>query len=227
MIATWQAPLPSGETAEELLVRFDNGQKTRILILPAWFDEANKMRRFTLDIMRTLDEAQIDSFLPDLPGCNESLALLQQQTLENWRKCAVSIAAQIDATHVLAIRSGALLVPAGLSAWLYAPQTGARMLRSMIRARTIAAREAGREETFDALIEMGRREGLTLAGWQMGAQMISDLESATPVENQKHRTIDQKQLGRPGLWLRAEPGEDREQSQTLANHVVESLGQCE
>lgn len=225
MIATWQAPLPSGKTTQELLVRFDKGRARRVLILPAWFDEANKMRRFTLELMRALDEADIDSFLPDLPGCNESLAPLQQQTLENWQECAVAIAVQLEATHVLSIRSGALLAPATLPGWLYAPQTGAKALRGMIRARTVASREAGREERSDALIELGRSEGLTLAGWHIGPQMIRDLEAATPVESKSHWTIDQKQLGGPGLWLRAEPDEDRDQSQALAKLVATSRAQ--
>ena len=69
MISTWQATLPDGTTSEELLLAFDQGRERRVLILPAWFDEANKMRRFTVQAMRALDEAGVDAFLPDLPGC--------------------------------------------------------------------------------------------------------------------------------------------------------------
>jgi len=35
------------------------------------------MRRFTVEVMRRLDNAGIDSFLPDLPGGNESSQALQ------------------------------------------------------------------------------------------------------------------------------------------------------
>ena len=61
-------------------------------MLPAWFDEGNKLRHFTVEVMRRLDGAGIDSFLPDLPGCNESLAPLEQQTLESWRTEAAEAA---------------------------------------------------------------------------------------------------------------------------------------
>lgn len=216
MISNWQAPLPSGKSREELLVALDEGRDRRVLILPGWFDEANKLRRFTIAAMRALDELGVDSFLPDLPGCNESLVPLAEQTLSGWRTCAEEAAHQTGATHVLGVRAGALLAPAGLSGWLYAPQTGAKTLRAMIRARTIAAREAGREETSEALLAQGREHGLTLAGWSLGAEMLRELESAVPREGTHHTVIEQKQLGGAGLWLRAEPGEDQARSQALA-----------
>ncbi|MEL7218652.1 MAG: hypothetical protein AAGK01_09510, partial [Pseudomonadota bacterium] len=85
MISTWNAPLSDGKDSEELLLAFDENRPVRVLILPAWFDEANKLRRFTVEVMRRLDGSGIDSFLPDLPGCNESLAQLSEQTIASWR----------------------------------------------------------------------------------------------------------------------------------------------
>ena len=82
MIATWRAPSLGGKSAEELLVSFDRGRARRVLVLPALFDEANKLRHFTVQIMRALDELGLDCFLPDLPGCSESLVPLEDQTLE-------------------------------------------------------------------------------------------------------------------------------------------------
>ena len=76
MIAAW--PTPAGE---EYAAAFDKGRAHRLLVLPAWFDEGNKLRHFTVETMRRLDGAGIDSFLPDLPGCNESLAPLETQAL--------------------------------------------------------------------------------------------------------------------------------------------------
>ena len=216
MIATWTAPLPSGKTSDELLVAFDEGRERRVLILPAWFDEANKLRRFTIQTMRALDQAGIDSFLPDLPGCNESLAPLDQQTLTSWRTCVDLVATQLNATHILAIRAGALLAPQSLPGWLFAPQNGPKMLRGMIRARTIASREGGKHETSDELMQHGRQNGLTLAGWPLSAQMFGELESADVPENPSQNVISAKDLGGAGLWLRAEPGEDLAQSQALA-----------
>src|SRR5690606_34249762 len=83
VIAGWPAA-----DGEEYALAFDEGREARLLVLPALFDEANKLRRFSAEVMRRLDAAGIDTLLPDLPGCNESLAPLEGQTLAGWREVA-------------------------------------------------------------------------------------------------------------------------------------------
>ncbi|WP_296716332.1 hypothetical protein [Erythrobacter sp.] len=222
MISTWTIAGPYGATTDELLVAFDRARARRVLVCPAWFDEANKLRRFTVEVMRRLDAAGIDSFLPDLPGCNDSLAPLGGQTLAGWQAGMQAAATTFAATHVLAIRAGALVAPAHLPGWHYAAQSGPKLLRGLIRARTIAAREAGREENADALMEWGRAEGLMLGGWTLGAAMIRELESAEPALAEGQSDIAQSQLGGNGLWLRAEPGDDSAQADALAGIVAGS-----
>ena len=206
MIATeWPCPLPGGGTHDEMaLVAGQNG-KHRLLIIPALFDEANRLRRFTVEVMRRLAGAGIDCFLPDLPGCNESTAPLVHQTPSDWQLAMIGAAEHFRASHILAIRGGALVAPAHLPGWHYAPTTGASQLRQMLRARIISAREAGREETQDSLLTQGREQGLTLAG------------------TEAQSTISQDMLGGPGLWLRAEPGENREQADALAAIIAMGL----
>lgn len=223
MISTWHVTGAEGAREEELLVAFDRGRRLRILVCPAWFDEANKLRRFTVEVMRRLDAAGIDSFLPDLPGCNESLSPLETQTLEGWRAAITSAANALGVTHVLAIRAGALIAPPGLPGWHYAPQSGPKLLRGMIRARTIAAREAGTIETSEDLVAQGRTSGLVLGGWSIGAAMVRALENAEPQPGTHQSDIAQTILGGPGLWLRAEPDEDAEQADRLAAFIAKSL----
>jgi hypothetical protein len=214
---------PEGKASPEQLVCFDQARPHRVLICPAWFDEANKLRRFTVEVMRRLDKAGIDSFLPDLPGCNESLAPLEVQTLAGWKAGMTCAAHNMRATHVLAIRAGALVAPGGLPGWHYAAQSGPKLLRGMIRARTIAAREAGREEKAEALLALGRSEGLLLGGWPLGAAMIRSLSNAEPQLADGQIEIAQSALGGPGLWLRAEPDEDAGQADRIAALVVKSI----
>jgi hypothetical protein len=224
VIFTWNIPAAAGGLpAEELLVAFDQGRAVRVLVCPAWFDEANKLRRFTLEVMRRLDRAGIDSLLPDLPGCNESLAPLQDQTFAGWQAAMAEAAQALRATHVLAIRAGALLAPAGLLGWHYAPQSGAKLLRGMLRARAISARESGISETSEELMAFGREAGLLLGGWPIGAEMIRALEGAEPTVAPGQADIAQSQVGGPGLWLRAEPDEDEGQADRLAAIIAESL----
>lgn len=216
IIATWRAPLEGEITSEELLLSFDRARDRRVLVLPALFDEANKMRRFTVQTMRALDANGVDCFLPDLPGCNESLVRLEDQTLDSWRVAVADAVEAFSITHVLAIRGGALLAPATLSAWQYAPQSGAKILRGLIRARTIASKEAGREESAEQLLEEGRKQGLALAGWPIGAAMLREFERAEPVSAESHTIIAHKDIGSAALWLRAEPGEDDAGAEALA-----------
>ena len=215
MIARW--PGPDGD---EPAIVFDRGRERRILVLPALFDEANKLRHFTVEVMRRLDEAGIDAFLPDMPGCNESLAPLAEQTLGGWREGAGIAASHFGATHALTIRGGALCAPASLPVWRYAPATGSSILRAMLRARIIASKEAGIDESREALLERGRETGLELAGYALGAAMLRQLETAEPLGGPALANIAQSDLGGAGLWLRAEPDHDPAQAQALAAIVA-------
>lgn len=199
---------------------FDQGREHRLLVLPALFDEANKLRRQTAEVMLRLDLSGVDSFLPDLPGCNESLQPLDAQTLAGWCAAAKTAAAHFEATHVLSIRAGCLLSPPALPGWRYAPTTGAKVLRSLLRARTIAAREAGKTEKIEDLSVIARAEGTELAGWPIGAVMFAALENGVANADSQQTTINQGDIGGAGLWLRAEPGEDPEQADMIAALVA-------
>ncbi|MFA9200951.1 MAG: hypothetical protein ACEQR8_07140 [Cypionkella sp.] len=95
------------------------------------------------------------------------------------------------------------------------------MLRALLRARTIAAREAGQVERTEDLAARGRREGIELAGWSLGAELFAALETAEPAASLA--PIFQATLGGPGLWLRAEPDEAPEQADALAALIVSGL----
>jgi hypothetical protein len=223
MFATWSCPLPEGGEREEMALAFDNRREHRLLVLPAWFDEANKLRRQTVEVMRRLDLSGIDSFLPDLPGCNESTARLADQTLESLRRAAEAATAHFRVTHVLTWRAGALLAPDALPGWRYDPTGGRQMLRGMLRARTIAAREAGRAERTEDIQALAREEGIELAGWVLGAQLFREFEAASVPDNPLLADIEQGSVGGAGLWLRAEPDEDPEQADSLAAIVAMGL----
>jgi hypothetical protein len=117
-----------------------------------------------------------------------------------------------------------LVAPSDLPGWQYAAQSGPKLLRGMIRARTIAAREAAISESSEGLMAQGREDGLTLGGWPIGAKMFRDLEGAEPTLAQSQAEIAQSQIGGPGLWLRAEPDEDGGQADRLAALITDSIG---
>jgi hypothetical protein len=218
MIAAW--PSPAGE---EYALAFDKHRSRRVLVLPAWFDESNKLRHFTVEVMRRLDGAGIDSFLPDLPGCNESPAPLHEQTLANWGAEAAEAAAWFSATHVLTVRAGAMIAPDTLPGWHYAPVAGISQLRGLLRARALSSREAGRDEDREALLAEGRERGLELGGYRLGATMLAELETAELAPSEKQRDVAQGDLGGAGLWLRAEPDHDPRQADALAAIIAMEL----
>ena len=213
---SYSCPLPGGAAASEYALIFDAGRRERVLIAPALFDEGHKLRRFTVEVMRRLDGAGIDCFLPDLPGLNESgqdLALIEP---EDWRMGLEAAARHFDATRVLAIRGGGLVLPDKLNGWHYAPVKGASLLKTMLRARVIAAREAGQDERIDALMEQGLAMGLDLAGYALSGEMLRQLDAAVPGKRAGITVIEQDWLGGSPLWLRAEPAEDAAQADALA-----------
>jgi len=220
-MASWPCPGPGGVT-EELAITFKAGRTARLLIVPPLFEEMNRTRRLLVETMRRLDAAGIDSFLPDLPGCNESTQSFEAQSLHGWRAAMALAARHFAATHVLAVRGGALVFPVALPGWVLEPVKGATILRQMVRARVIAAREAGSSEDSAELLEAGRSEGLELAGYRLGAALVAGLESARP-EDEGQREIRQSDLGGGALWLRSEPGESPEQAGALARIIAEGI----
>jgi hypothetical protein len=126
-------------------------------------------------------------------------------------------AAHFRATHVLALRAGACLLPGTLPAMALAPVSGASVLRQLVRMRVLSSREAGREEKSGDLMDMAAREGIVLAGYPLGPGLVRGLDQAQPGEAKALST------GGPGLWLRAEAGEDAGQSERLATAVAAEM----
>ena len=217
MFAEWPCPLPSGGTQYEMArVFIGEGRRHRLLVIPPLFEEHNKLRRQLVEVMHRLDLSGIDCVLPDLPGWNESLALLEEQSLDGWRAAIKAAVAHFKPTRYLAARAGTLLVPIGLPGWDYAPVSGKQVLRGMVRARMIASKEAGREESSDDLMAVARNVGIELAGWKLGPDLITQLEAAEPGESPIRSKIEQGTVGGKPLWLRAEPDEDPEQADAIA-----------
>lgn len=217
IVDRWACPLPGGGTSDELAIRFEGAGSATLLVLPALFAEGNRMRRFTIETMRRLAALGTASVLPDLPGMNESLAALDRQDAAGWRAATAVAASRFGATHVLGLRAGCLLTPPALPAWHYAPVRGVALLRQMLRARVLSSREAGREETTEALREDARNAGIVLSGYAISARLFDDLERLEPPAHAG--TIGTGEVPGAGLWLRAEPGEDAAQSEALARAI--------
>ena len=98
-----------------------------------------------------------------------------------------------------------------------------RASRNMLRARVLAARETGHPETAEALLDNARSNGIVLAGWQLGAELVGELETADYDPSPRHRVVEQAELGGRPLWLRAENDFDAAQAETLAAIVMAEM----
>ena len=225
---TWPNPVEDGPAVdgpgEEFALVAGSEGLQRLLVVPALFEEANRTRRLLAQTMRALAALGIASVLPDLPGCNESLAPLERQNLASWRAGVDAAARHFRATHVLSLRGGALLAPPGLPGWRFEPLSGASALRQLVRARIVAAKEAGRPEKSEEVMARGRETGLELAGYRLGAAMVRDLAGAELAEpGARTAILAIADLGGSALWLRSEPGEDAAMAEVLAATIARGM----
>ncbi len=199
----------------------------RILIVPPLFDEMNRVRRMLVEAMRTLASHGVSSYLPDLPGCNESLADISTQKLADWQRAVIEAAKQLGATHIASLRGGTLIdhEPV-LPHWRLAPVKGSSLLKTMLRTRIAADKEAGLSTTIDALMTQAVSGPLALSGFHLGSAMLASLEGAEPVAVAGCHEVVLDDIDGSALWLRAEPQDDPAMSVALAAELDRWSASC-
>ena len=217
MIAYYDAP-----TGREAIVRIGRPDVAPLLILPPLFEEANRTRALLIAVMRRLAERGVASALPDLPGCNDSPFATVNARFEGWGAAVAAVADILRPRGVASLRGGALLdrFAGDLPRWRLAPESGARVLRDLVRSTaTGSGTKAGvlEAEARDrptrlagSLIHPALYEalnGAVLGGTARVVRLTTDAGDA-----------DARIDGAP-VWRRAEPGSDR----VLLDGVVDDL----
>jgi hypothetical protein len=198
----------------EMLLRHGAGLPITVLILPALFEEANRMRRFTISVMRNLAQSGISSILPDLPGTGESQIGICDIVLEDWHDAVSALIPGILGS--VAIRGGALLDGPIKNRWRLSPESGERLLRDMVRATAFSESIAVNELDQRARIRPQR-----LAGNLISPGLYTALHDAVPDEGAHVTAIDG-----PKLWRAAEPGDDPEFASAIANDIAAWIKTC-
>ena len=206
--------------------RDDGALDALIILIPPLFDEANRLRRTLVLTARALAALGHDSWMPDLPGQNDSLLPTEAVSLATWRDAMAHIVAQAQKPVILASWRGGALIDSDANVagrWRMAPISGASVLRTLLRARIAGEREAGRDLTLDQLAELARAQVTELAGNRLSPTMVRELEQAVVADQGRLRTV---QVGTAAgaiagtpLWLRAEPGEDRAMADAMAADI--------
>lgn len=207
--------------------------RATILFVPPLLDEANRTRRTLSLAMRSLAAQGFASVLPDLPGQNESLVPLEDVDLAGWRRALADVADAIDGPVIIAsLRGGALIdhIAKADAWWRLAPVGGTSLLRTLMRARVAADREAGITASLESLQDMAKTEPLALAGNRLSPAMVAQLGGAEVQPAAPLRTVtlghgDDAIAGTP-LWLRAEPGEDHAMAGAIAADVAAWSKSC-
>ncbi len=216
----------------EWLLRHGEAAEPTVLVLPALFEEANRMRRFTVSVMRGLAARGIGTILPDLPGMGESVTALADVTLADCKEAVATLANDVREREgrcfSLAIRGGALFDSAADYGWRLAPESGDRVLRDLVRATALSS---GQSAT-----DVDRRARLTptmLAGNLIAPEFYVDLMAAPMLSTNRRivRLADDAgardiSLSGSRLWRAAEPGDDPNMSEAAVADIALWVHQC-
>lgn len=215
--------------APEHILRIDpmGAPRATVLIVPPLFEEANRSRRTLVLAMRALAARGFAARLPDLPGQNESLVPLADVDLARWQAALADVAARIDGPLLVAsVRGGALIDHrvAAAAWWRLAPAGGPPLLRTLMRARVTADREAGLTSSLESLQEQAQTAPLLLAGNRLSPAMIAQLGAAEVQSVDPLRSVTlgngRDAIAGTPLWLRAEPGEDAAMAEAIAADIA-------
>lgn len=206
MIGYYDAP-----TGREAILRLGRYDAPPLLILPPLFEEANRTRAFLVAVMRRLADAGIASALPDLPGCNDSPAATVDARFDDWGAAVARLVATLQPRAVASLRGGALLdrFAGDVPRWRLAPETGARVLRDLVRSTAMGS------GVKTATLEASARNGATrLAGNLIHPELYAALAAASTEGTARTVRLagdagdaDVHIAGSP-IWRRAEPGGD-------------------
>jgi hypothetical protein len=200
--------------AEESILRHGAGSPKTLLVIPALFEEANRMRRFTVSVMRNLAGRGIGTILPDLPGIGDSLTDVGDVTLSDWQEIISLFTPKTFGS--IAMRGGALLDGAAKHRWRLAPESGERLLRDMLRATAFSA-----GKTASELDQQARAAPTRLAGNLISPPLYSALHDAVPSEGAHISLVDG-----PKLWRAAEPGDDPVYASQIAEDIAAWTKTC-
>ena len=210
--------------------------RSTVLIVPPLFDEANRMRRTLVLMMRALGAMGHAAILPDLPGHNDSMIDNRHIAIPDMRSALADWAEHVAATApvvIASLRGGALIDDAATTAtgwWRMAPSTGASVVKTLIRTRIAGDKEAGRASTAEMLRETARNIVVQLAGYHVSGSLLDDLDQMIPTAVAPLRTVTVgtgpgQVMGTP-LWLRAEPGEDAAMAAAMAADIAAWSTSC-
>ncbi len=198
----------------ENLLRHGAGSPVTLLILPALFEEANRMRRVTVSVMRNLASRDIGTILPDLPGTGESETALCDTVFHDWNDAVVALSKGVWGS--VSFRGGALFDSNIKKRWQFAPETGERLLRDLARATAFSG-----DISVADLERQARTRPTRLAGNLLSPVTYLALYDAKVVGDAHISNVPG-----PKLWRAAEPTDDAAFAFRLADDIATWVKTC-
>lgn len=213
----------------EALLRIGRESPITLLIIPALFEEANRMRHFTVSLMRGLADRGMGSVLPDLPGTSESSADFRDVTLEDWSDALETVGRLVGPKVLtIGIRGGCLLDGLAHRGWRLAPETGDRLLRDLVRATAFST-----NQTTSELSCRARSAPTRLAGYDFTPQFFNAIAASVPRDGDYRiaRLEDEASerdvtFSGKKLWRAAEPGDDPTLVASALEDIVSWADSC-
>lgn len=212
----------------EQMLRHGESHEIQVLILPPFFEDANRFRQIIVAIMRSLSDLGIGSGLLDLPGAGESLVDTANVMIDDWRGAlgaATGMLWQPGQPRLVASFRGAALIDDAAQAehlWRFAPETGQRLVRDLRRTQLTSSSDA---------LKCGYEK---VAGNVVQTAFLDALAMCTPAPAPSVRTVrlatdaadaDAKVPG-AAIWRRSEPGDDPALRAALTEDITHWARSC-
>jgi pimeloyl-ACP methyl ester carboxylesterase len=217
----------------EAMLRFGPADGPVVVVAPPLFEEANRMRGFLVSVLRRLADRGIASVLPDLPGQGESLLPTEAAQLADWGAAFSACVETVgrDAA-VIAIRGGALVASESKARRRYhfEPESGASLVRDLLRARRAALLAAGERVVADDPSAPG--PSLLLAGHLLSRELLRSLMTAVPGAADRTTVVfpapssPYPKLPGRKFWWANEPGTDEKLADALAQDAGDWVLSC-
>ncbi len=212
----------------ENMLRVGSGSPIQIIFIPPLFEEANRMRRTLVDVMRGLGALGFGATLPDLPATGESAMAYRSTSLDDWQSALIALAASVSRPEGILLTAafrGGVLLDHGLSVagrWRLTEERGERLLRDLSRMVLSRSFRIKGDDPFDE------------SGYALPDDFKRALDAAVPQPAANTRAVrlandpkdaDARIAGSP-LWRRSEPGEDAELTQAIVDDIAEWARSC-
>lgn len=160
-------------------------QRAPVLLLPPLHEEMNRSRVQLRRIGEHLQALGHSVLLGDLSGTGDSAGEFGEASLDRWRADVDVLFDHLQTGHgaapvAVALRGGALLIPARCRHWIAAfpLASGQQQIQLWLRQRLYMGRFQGEDIDRDRLLETWRRDGIELAGYALSAALLAELEPA-------------------------------------------------